>query len=153
MGVQFSNIALTNADASAGKLVNIIEEIASVNKPCCIVSANEIKMPEEFSIISITKTTSHSSCLWRVYQSGWPPNIDESTIQAAISKKNKKIGKYRVNANEVWLLLIMDQIYLSGSFHVTDIAVSHIYDSVFNKTILFSCIDKKFWILSTKTPK
>ncbi len=150
VGVLFSERKLTNSDTSARKLVNIVEKIASGNEPLRIVSADEIDMPTEFSLIKVIKTTSHSSCSWSVSQSGWLSNLDESTIQTAISKKNMKICHYRKRTNEIWLLLVIDQIYLSSSFAVPNTVISYIYDSVFNKTILFSCIDKKWWILNAK---
>lgn len=153
VGVLFSEIALTDAKVTARKLVAVIEKLASGDEAQCVVTHDEMDMPQEFSIIRFNRVPSHVNCLWTVVQSGWIPDLDKSTIQTAISKKNEKIAQYRKYADELWLLLVMDQIYLSSSFQIPDSIIAHTYDSAFNKTILFSCIDKKWRSLNTTAPK
>ncbi|MBU6470585.1 MAG: hypothetical protein KGQ68_07865 [Gammaproteobacteria bacterium] len=153
VGVLFSEIALADAEVTARKLVAVIEELASGDEAWRVVTHDEIGMPEEFSIIRIIKRPLHVNYLWSVSYSGWLPDLDKSVIQTAISKKNEKIAQYRKYADELWLLLVMDQIYLSSSFQIPDSIIAHTYDSAFNKTILFSCIDKKWWSLKTTAPK
>lgn len=152
VGVLFSEIALANAEVTARKLVAVIEKLASGDVAQCVVTHDEMDMPQEFSIIRFNRVPSHVNCLWTVVQSGWIPDLDKSAIQTAISKKNKKIAKYQECADEIWLLLVMDQIYLSSSFNVLDSIIDQTYISAFSKTILFSCIDKRYWILKTAAP-
>lgn len=152
VGVLFSETALTDAENTAKRLAVVIENLASGSEPWRVVTHDEIDMPKEFIIIRIIKRPLHTNCPWTVSYSGWLPDLDKSAIQTAISKKNMKIEKYRNQTSEIWLLLVMDQIYLSSSFKVPDTVISNTYDSMFNKTILFSCIDKKYWILNTKAP-
>jgi len=151
VSVLFSEVPLTNEAAIAQKLINTIETLASGNEPWRVVSRDDIDMPNELSLIKIIKRASHQGCSWNVTQTGWLPNIDELTIQAVISKKNKKLAQYKVCAKEIWLLLVMDQLYLSSSFNIPESVTQHIYASVFDKTVLFSCIDKRYWALKTTT--
>src|SRR5574337_162758 len=129
VGVLFSGKALTDAQVTARNLVTVIKKLASGSEAWRVATHDEINMPEEFSIIRIIKRPSHDGCLWTVSQSGWLPDLNESAVQTTISKKNEKIREYRKCVDEIWLLLVMDQIYLSSSFNVPDSTIAHKYNS------------------------
>lgn len=153
VGVLFSGKVLKDVQGTAMGLVNAIKNIASGSGASRIVRADEMDMPPEFSIIKFDKVASHAHCSWNIIQFGWTQDLDKCAIQTAISKKNRRITEYQNGADEIWLLLVMDQIYLSSSFKVPTPIITHTYKSAFSKTLLFSCIDKRYWCLKTTAPK
>lgn len=153
VGVHFSGTPLSNVEITARKLVGVIQELASGNEVSRVVTHDDIDMPQEFSVIRIIKRPSYANCLWSVSSARWLPVLDVSQIQTRIAQKNEKIGKYKESADELWLLLVIDQEYLSSFFEVRDSMLAHTYNSAFSKTILFSYMSKRLWVLKTTAPK
>lgn len=153
VGVHFSGTALTDAKTTARNLVGVIQELASGDEIWRVVTHDDTDIPQEFSVIRIIKRPSWTNCVWSVSSTRWLPDLDVSAIQTVISKKNKKIGKYQKSVDVIWLLLVIDQEYLSSFFEVRDSVLAHTYDSAFSKTILLSYMSKRCWVLNTTAPK
>lgn len=153
VGVHFSGAPLSDVETIARKLVGVIQELASGNEVRRVVTHDDLDMPQEFSVIRIIKRPSYANCLWSVSSTRWLPALDVRQIETRIAQKNKKIGKYKESADELWLLLVIDHEYLSSFFEVHDSMLTHTFNSAFSKTILFSYMNKRWRVLNTTAPK
>ena len=78
------------------------------------------------------------------------PDIPSDLVLARINQKNDKVGKYREQCDEIWLLIVVDGFLPSTWFDVSGEALKQTYQSSFDRTYLFDFQKKKAIRLSTQ---
>ena len=74
---------------------------------------------------------------WARHTGGVVPLVQANHIQDAIDPKNKKVVNYRQNCNELWLILVINNIKYERSIISEQNTLHHNYDSDFDKTFIF----------------
>ena len=152
VAVMFSDAPLASADedALANELATFVGKAYPVDKPWCIYTDDEraIALPTAIAMLSISKHQAVGAGFWHMAQAGKRAVLDRTLVQEIIDAKNRLAPCYRLNISPVWLLLVMDALYLSSSFTVSEEILGEPYRCAFDRAFLFSLIDRKSWPLT-----
>lgn len=74
---------------------------------------------------------------WRRHSGGVVPPVQANHIQDAINPKNRKVQRYRESCNELWLVLVINNIKYERSIIYEQNILHHEYETDFDKTFLF----------------
>lgn len=150
VGVMFSEMsyAPTELEPLADELASFVQRAYPVDRPWVIFTDdNTSDLPTAFAGIRISKYASRETGFWSMEQCGTRAVLDRTIIQEAIDAKNRLVPVYRLRIPTVWLLLVMDALYLSSSFTVPEEIVCEHYSCVFDRAFLFSLVDGRSWPL------
>jgi hypothetical protein len=148
VGVMFSDMvyAPTDLELRADELATFVQRAYPLDRPWVIYTDdNSSNMPAAFTMLSISKRDTEG--FWHMMQCRERAVLSRTIIQDAIDAKNRLVPDYRLKIPTVWLLLVMDALYLSSSFTVLDEIVRVPYSCAFDRAFLFSVVDGRAWPL------
>ena len=80
-------------------------------------------------------------------------SVSAEHLQARISKKNEKVGRYVSASSETWLLIVFDSRRCSGTFDLDSRAFEGVYESAFSRTFVFDTFSATVRELVTCKPR
>ncbi len=86
---------------------------------------------------------------WQTQEPGFVNMSFESDLQEIINQKNKKYNKYLEKIDSCWLLVTIDRRKKEEKFDYARMKKQRIYNSLFDKTILFDVMERKAYNLNT----
>lgn len=95
------------------------------------------KIPKGLLSLTIYRPEDEDYRRWRRHSGGVVPPVQSNHIQDAIDPKNKKVERYRENCNEIWLLLVINNIKYERSIIYEQSILEYKYETDFDKTFLF----------------
>jgi len=111
-------------------------------------------LPLEFSSLTIFCADSLQEPVWGpIMDFIAVPDIPSALVLSRINQKNAKVGKYRAQCDEVWLLIVVDGFRQSTWFDVSGEALRQTYQSNFDRTYLFDFQKRQAVRLSTQIPR
>ena len=136
----------------AKKLADFVQRMYPTGKRGIVISDEDVdaKLPQEFEMVRISTEREMATGFWTMTQAGEIPKLDSALLQKAIDAKNPRVSDYRKQVQRVWLLLVIDPLYLSSSFSVPDEVLTQQYRSDFDRTFLFSAREDRSWPLVTQ---
>ena len=97
-----------------------------------------VSIPEEYDSIIIDRSPEGMETSWTQSTGGALPKLEASFVQETLDKKNLRVSSYREKAEEIWLVICIEDFKYSASFDVNENATDHRYKSLFDKLYLIS---------------
>lgn len=115
--------------------------------------------PQFFDILSpkigfihIYSTTGKRPSFWTSSYAGTCPKLNSELVAETIEKKNPKPLKYKVQYNEIWLLITIHKFRYDANFVTDDISevIETNFTTPFNRIFIFDVGDDKIIELNTE---
>lgn len=101
--------------------------------------------PEEFAFVRIFRSDILTRAHWTVSDASYVPWLKRENMVAAIQAK--AVPDYSTDADESWLLLVMDTFRHSSSFQVSEEVLARPYSSPFDRLYLLDVFAPRAWEL------
>jgi len=157
--VNFSSnprLGTNKIDPISDSLVEIVKEnIPEINQTKKIrhTWSKGDPLPEEIGSITIGNFRSQDKSSWHPPMAGFQPEVPIQYVQKSIDKKNGKVKDYLKICDDIWLLIVVYELWPSTLFDVSGEALNKSYLSKFDRTYLFDFQNKQAYKLKTYSQK
>lgn len=151
VSVAFSDVyqCRVDLDPLAASLAETIRSIYPSAQPWILLTGEEqrAQLPAQFTSLIVSRHQTKGEGFWYMIQSGPRPLLDGPLLQSALDAKKSRVPAYRNVAEQIWLLIVTDALYLSSSFSVPDAVERERYAFASDRAFFFSALERRWWEL------